>query len=200
MWLSVILLNCLRRSWVNPALFSLCFLGSTSGWTQSSPEPELVHILHTHLADTDSFPDRYTAQAWLLDMSRRMRLFIEDPSRRIQLLKLVHREASRARLSPELVLALIQTESSFDRFAISRSGAQGLMQVMPFWKQIIGQPQDNLTDIATNLRYGSTILSHYLDKENGNLTRALARYNGSLGELWYPQRVYRNWLKHWKRD
>ena len=98
------------------------------------------------------------------------------------------------------MLALIHTESSFDRFAVSSAGAQGLMQVMPFWKSVIGRPDDNLTDIETNLRYGSAILSHYLKRESGNLTRALARYNGSLGQTWYPDRVYENWDRHWRND
>ena len=194
----MISLKCLRKNWAEPVLLSLCLLGSASGWAHQRSEP--VQVPSRHLNDSGSFADHYSAQVWLLDMSERLQPFVEDPLQRIQLLKLVHREASKARLSPEMVLALIQTESAFDRFAVSRSGAQGLMQVMPFWKQVIGHPRDNLIDVATNLRYGNTILSHYLEKENGNLTRALARYNGSLGELWYPRLVYQNWLRHWKRD
>jgi len=109
----------------------------------------------------------------------------------------VHREASKAGLKPELVLALIHAESLFDRFAISSVGAQGMMQVMPFWKAELGRPQDNLTDNATNLRYGCTILSYYLNKENGDINRALARYNGSLGQNRYPAKVIGFWQDFW---
>jgi len=94
-------------------------------------------------------------------------------------------------------LSLIQIESAFKQFAISKVGAQGLMQVMPFWKAEIGRPNDNLTSIQTNLRYGCTILKHYIDKEKGNLIKALARYNGSLGKLHYPEKVLNAWQKYW---
>ena len=110
---------------------------------------------------------------------------------------MIYQEAQRASLEPELVLAVIETESSFNRFAISASGAQGLMQVMPFWKEVIGRTSDNLTQVHTNLRYGCTILSYYLKKEQGNLPRALARYNGSLGQTWYAERVLENWQRNW---
>ena len=109
----------------------------------------------------------------------------------------MHAEAKRAELEPELVMSLIHVESAFKRFAISSAGAQGLMQGMPFWKNEIGRPDDNLTNIETNLRYGCTILKHYIDKEKGNLIRALARYNGSLGKVKYPEKVLRFWQKYW---
>src|SRR5699024_11430690 len=100
-------------------------------------------------------------------------------------------------LSPDLVLAVIQVESAFKRYALSPAGARGLMQVMPFWVDEIGRPHDNLFDMQTNLRYGCTILAFYLDKENGNVTRALARYHGSLGQYSYPARVERALHKRW---
>ncbi|RRJ84162.1 lytic transglycosylase domain-containing protein [Aestuariirhabdus litorea] len=157
--------------------------------------------LRSLLADTvnsaDSFEDRFDAQVWLLDMSSRLERLIPDHNRRLDLLRQVHREATRAKLQPELVIALIQVESGFNRYAVSSAGAQGLMQVMPFWKNEIGRPEDNLTDIATNLRYGCTILAYYLEKEKGNLIRGLARYNGSLGKTWYPERVMTAWYDHW---
>ncbi len=167
-------------------------------------QPKQIDLaLKEHLTEStnlDSFIDRFTAEVWMVDMAERLKSFVPERERRLRLLRLIHREANMADLSPELVLALIQTESSFNRFAISSAGAQGLMQVMPFWKSVIGRPEDNLTDIATNLRYGSTILSYYLEKENGNMTRALARYNGSLGKTWYPERVYKNWDKNWRNE
>ncbi|MBT5330506.1 MAG: transglycosylase SLT domain-containing protein, partial [Porticoccaceae bacterium] len=98
-------------------------------------------------------------------------------------------ESVRADLDPDLVMSLIEIESGFDPYAVSRSGALGLMQVMSFWKAELGRPEDNLTDIATNLRYGCAILAYYLEMESGDLEPALARYNGSHGQSWYSDRV-----------
>ncbi len=162
-----------------------------------APEPELRALLQRTVAESESFQDRFDAEVWLLDMSTRLQRYVPRADDRLTLLRLVHREASKAGLKPDLVLALIHAESRFDRFAISSVGAQGMMQVMPFWKAELGRPQDNLTDNATNLRYGCTILSYYLKKENGDLSRALARYNGSLGKNWYPARVIGIWQDIW---
>ena len=130
-------------------------------------------------------------------MSSRAERYIPDDEERLALLREVHREATAAGLQPDLVLAVIEIESHFDRYAVSSAGAQGLMQVMPFWRGEIGRPKDNLTDVTTNLRYGCRILQFYLDKENGNLVRALARYNGSLGQYRYPEKVMVAWDRHW---
>lgn len=167
------------------------------GSLRQAPEPELRQLLQRTVAEADSFGDRFDAEVWLLDMSTRLKRYVPDPAERLVLLRLVHHEASKAGLRPDLVLALIHTESRFDRFAISAVGAQGMMQVMPFWKAELGRPQDNLTDNATNLRYGCTILSYYLKKERGDINRALARYNGSLGESWYPAKVVGLWQDIW---
>jgi len=160
-------------------------------------DPELRATLMQTVNEAESFVDRFDAEVWLVDMSSRMTKYIDDPQTRLQFLKLVHLEAKRVDLSPELVLSVIYIESRFDRYAISRVGAQGLMQVMPFWKSEIGRTEDNLTNTRTNLRYGCTILKHYLDKEKGNLMRALARYNGSLGKTWYPEKVMNAWERYW---
>lgn len=159
---------------------------------------ELRQFLQDTIADASSFRDRFDAEVWLLDMSGRLARFIDNPQARLELLRAVHLEARNANLKPDLVLALIEVESSFDRFAVSRAGAQGLMQVMPFWKHEIGRPDDNLTDPYTNLRYGCRILQYYLEKEKGNLMHALARYNGSYGKLWYPRRVMDAWDGRWR--
>jgi len=177
-------------------LLTLLCLPSHANLRQA-PEPELRALLQRTVAEADSFQDRFDAEVWLLDMSTRMTRYIPVAEERLTLLRLVHREASKAGLRPDLVLALIHTESHFDRFAISAAGAQGMMQVMPFWKAELGRPQDNLTDNATNLRYGCTILSFYLRKESGNLNRALARYNGSLGKQTYPAKVIGFWHDFW---
>ncbi|MFG6666422.1 transglycosylase SLT domain-containing protein [Halomonas sp. HNIBRBA4712] len=124
--------------------------------------------------------------------------FIGDSARRGALLERLYREARLAGLPPSLVLALIEVESAFIDDAVSSAGAVGLMQIMPFWVAELGLPIDDLTDPHRNLRYGCTILAHYLAVEGGDFTRALARYNGSLGKTWYPERVLRTWQAHWR--
>ncbi len=166
----------------------------------TAPDPELKRLLQEAIASDNGFVDRFDAQVWLLDMSRRLEKFVADPVARIQILKQVHYEATRVGLEPELVLAVIEVESHFDRFAISVSGARGLMQVMPFWLDEIGISDQNLFKIRTNLRMGCTILRYYVDLEPDDLGRALARYNGSLGKTVYPNKViaalHRHWFKH----
>jgi len=164
---------------------------------RQAPEPELRALLQRTVSEADSFVDRYDAEVWLLDMSTRLSRYMPDAEQRLTLLKQVHHEASKAGLKPDLVLALIHVESRFDRFAISTAGAQGMMQVMSFWKAELGREQDNLTDNATNLRYGCTILAYYLKKERGDLNRALARYNGSLGKTIYSGKVVGYWQDYW---
>ena len=161
---------------------------------------ELRQLLSKAIKDSNSFSDRYDAEVWLLDMSNRLKGKVKDPEKRLNLLRLIHQEASKAKLHPELVLAVIDVESNFDRFAISRAGAQGLMQVMPFWLKEIGKPRDSLFNIRTNLRMGCTILKYYLNKEKGDLTRALARYNGSLGKFKYPNKVFKLLNKRWYKQ
>nr|WP_234981527.1 lytic transglycosylase domain-containing protein [Fontimonas thermophila] len=163
------------------------------------PEPELRELLARTVGAADSFEHRYDAEVWLVDMSARLRPFLPDDAERLELLRLVHSEARRAKLSPELVLAVIEVESRFDRYAVSVAGAQGLMQIMPFWLEEIGRPDDNLFHVRTNLRMGCTILKFYLDKERGNLINALARYNGSYGRIEYPAKVIEALNRRWYR-
>ena len=118
----------------------------------------------------------------------------------MEFLSLLHAEATLAEVPPELVLAVIEIESAFERFAISHAGALGLMQVMPFWLEEIGRPGDNLFNVQTNLRFGCTILKYYIDMEKGDLVRALARYNGSLGKTKYPYKVLDALHKRWFRS
>jgi soluble lytic murein transglycosylase-like protein len=184
---------------------SLCGLALTSPLTGAETDSErapaaLRRFLERTIADSDSFADRYAAEVWLVDMSARLQPFMSDAQERLQLLRQVHRAASRSELPPDLVLAVIEVESSFNRFAVSRAGAQGLMQVMPFWRREIGRPQDNLTDNATNLDYGCRILQFYLQREKGDLHGALAAYNGSSGSRRYSRRVRRAWLERWRNS
>lgn len=154
-----------------------------------TPEPELRARLAEAITAAGSFEDKYEAQVWLLDYSTRIDRYMPDERQRIDFLRRVHAEARRARLDPELVLAVIHIESRFDRHAISYAGAVGYMQIMPFWLTELGQKGENLFKAETNLRMGCTILRFYLDKERGDVARALARYNGSLGRQEYPDKV-----------
>lgn len=165
--------------------------------TQNIHERELIELLGGAANQMDGFPDQFEAQVWLTDMAARLESQVKDPKERIEILQRVHHEALRADLPPELILAVIDIESNFDRFAISVAGAQGLMQIMPFWLKEIGRPNDNLMRIATNLRFGCTILKYYIDLENGDLKRALARYNGSLGKNTYPDKVLEKLRLKW---
>jgi len=134
---------------------------------------------------------------WLTEMSARLDKKIPDRKNRLEFLRAVHYEATRAGLDPQLVLGLIQVESGFKKYAVSAASARGFMQVMPFWIDVIGRKGDNLFHLRTNLRYGCTILRHYLDIEKGDLFRALGRYNGSLGQAEYPNLVRAAWQKNW---
>jgi soluble lytic murein transglycosylase-like protein len=135
--------------------------------------------------------------AWMDEMSRRLTKKVPDAYMREKLLTAIQYESVRAGLDPQLVLGLVEVESGFRNYAISSAGARGLMQVMPFWPRQIGTDTHNLLDMYTNLRYGCTILRHYIDIEQGDLFRALGRYNGSLGQSDYPNAVLAAWKVHW---
>jgi len=143
------------------------------------------------------FKSEKEAYSWLAEMSRRLEKRIPDKAYRLDFLKTVHYEATRAGLDPQLVLGLIQVESGFKKYAVSSAGARGFMQVMPFWVRQIGVSDQNLFHLRVNLRYGCTILRHYLDIEKGDLYRALGRYNGSLGQAEYPNMVVGTWRRYW---
>jgi soluble lytic murein transglycosylase-like protein len=160
--------------------------------------------LHKNVSDSrpivSSFKTPIAAVDWLAAMSPRLERRIPNRDYRIDLLRSVHYEATRAGLDPQLVLGLMQVESGFRKYAVSSAGARGYMQVMPFWVKLIGRPEDSLFDLRTNLRYGCTILRHYLDIEKGDLYRALGRYNGSLGKPEYPNMVRAAWQNQWSYD
>lgn len=144
-----------------------------------------------------AFDNEREARAWLDAMSKRLAKRMPNRSVREEFLVTVHYEAKRAGLDPQLVLGVIQVESNFRKYAVSKAGARGYMQVMPFWVKLIGTREHNLFHLRTNLRYGCMILRHYLDIEQGNLYRALGRYNGSLGQAEYPNMVVRAWHADW---
>jgi soluble lytic murein transglycosylase-like protein len=182
-------------------LLALTVASAVSAQPQDDQElSELRSFLDATINSADSFQDRYDAEVWLVDMSNRLTRFVDEPAVRLELLRQIHAAASRAELPPELVLSVIEVESHFNRFAISSVGAQGMMQVMPFWKDEIGRQDDNLTVNKTNFEYGCRILQFYLQREDGHLHKALARYNGSVGSRRYSDKVYRAWRDHWRTE
>ena len=187
------------------ALLCLCTSAAQAGAQQYEPLSASVQAaLHKAVSDSrptvSSFKSPLEAADWLGEMSLRLERRIPDRSYRIDLLRSVHYEATRAGLDPQLVLGLIQVESGFRKYAVSPAGARGYMQVMPFWLRLLGRSDDSLFDMRTNLRYGCTILRHYLDIEKGDLYRALGRYNGSLGKPEYPNMVRAAWQSQWGHE
>jgi len=166
----------------------------------ASVQAAMSKAVSDHAPPISAFKSKLDEVEWLTAMSRRLDTRIRDHKTRIALLKSVHYEASRAGLDPQLVLGLIQVESGFRKYTVSSAGARGLMQVMPFWVKLIGARSDNLFDMRKNIRYGCTILRHYLDMERGDLYRALGRYNGSLGKAEYPRAVEAAWKRQWNYD
>ncbi len=181
----------------------MLLLSATAAPAGQEPDPKLRELLLEAISKSDSFEHRFDAEVWLADMSDRMSRYVPkampDIRERLAFLRLLHRESKLAKVPPELVLSVIEVESRFDRFAVSNSGAQGYMQVMPFWLAELKRPQDNLFHAKTNLRMGCTILKYYLDLEQGDLVKALARYNGSYGRPKYPYKVLEALNRRWFR-
>jgi soluble lytic murein transglycosylase-like protein len=147
--------------------------------SQAPPVPEF--------RDTES---RLAYLRWLGAMSDRLKKKKPEWQIRKEFLQTVWYESKRAGLDVALVLGLIQVESNFRKFAVSRVGARGYMQVMPFWTRVIGDGDSGkLFHMQTNLRFGCVILRHYLDREKGDLFMGLGRYNGSRGKAPYPDAV-----------
>lgn len=154
---------------------------------------------HEQVSSFNSFENSAHAINWLTLKSTQLKRVVNDDQYRLTLLRAIHYESSRANLDPNLVLAVIDVESRFRQYSVSSVGATGVMQIMPFWKKLIGRVDDSLFDIQTNLRYGCNILSFYLELEKGNLNNALARYNGSFGSDHYPGLVLTA-LQKYKED
>ena len=191
---------------MRPVLILLLFpLQLLAGAQQYEPLADAVRVRLSRMVSDRAVPAMHfsssgDAQRWLSEMDGRLAARIPDRKLRLELLRTVHYEATRARLDPQLVLGVIEVESGFRKYALSKAGARGFMQVMPFWLQLIGQPGHNLFHLRTNLAYGCAILRHYLDLERGDYFRALGRYNGSVGKGEYPRLVLAAWHGRWKYD
>ena len=176
-------------------------------------DPGLRQVVAAAISSTPCFEDKYDDVVWYAVMQPRVELRLrqrpadlrlgDDISAAAQrILHAVHCESSKQSMlrdRPQLVLAVIDVESSFNPFAVSSAGAVGMMQVMPFWPRELGLTTRDLLDVEMNIRMGSSILAYYLESERGDYRRALARYNGSLGRRTYPDLVLNRLQSRWQR-
>jgi soluble lytic murein transglycosylase-like protein len=176
-------------------------------WALASPafadrqqDPELGKLLKQAMKADTCFEDRFDQQVWLAAMEPQLQRVLKHAGERADILYHVHCEARRLKLPPGLVMAVIDVESRFDRWAVSNAGAVGLMQIMPFWPRELGMTNEELVRTPQNIRMGCTILKFYLEREKGDYTRALARYNGSLGRRNYSDLVLTRLAKRWQYD
>jgi soluble lytic murein transglycosylase-like protein len=163
-------------------------------------DPELKALLQKIIGRTDCFADKFDSEVWYKAMEPKLARLVPTHEARIEILDHVYCEAKRdpaLQLPPDLVMALIEVESRFDPWAVSPAGAVGLMQVMPFWPRELGV-QNQLVRVEPNIRIGCEILRYYLRVENRNWSRALARYNGSVGRNTYPAMVMQRWQRVWR--
>jgi soluble lytic murein transglycosylase-like protein len=182
------------------AFVTLVLAGVGAHASTKQIEPELKSVVAHAITQAECFIDRHESAVWYKMMEPRLRRVVRDHNERLEILKTVFCEAHRpgeVRLPPGLVMAVIEVESRFDRWAVSRAGAVGLMQVMPFWPEELGMRRHELTRVGPNIRMGCAILRHYLKRERNSVTRALARYNGSVGRRKYPDLVVQRWTTRW---
>ncbi len=161
-------------------------------------DPQLQAVVAKAIGEAQCFTDQYDSAVWYTLMEPRLRRIVKEKDERLDILKQVYCETHRpgeARLPPGLVMAVIDVESRFDRWAVSRAGAVGLMQVMPFWPERLGMRRYELIHVAANIRMGCAILRFYLGYERNDVRKALARYNGSPGRRDYPDLVISEWTR-----
>ncbi len=181
------------------ALAAVCALFcSAQSHADGQTDPELKSVVAKAIAEGECFADKYDAEVWYKLMEPRVRRYVKDKSERMEILRHVYCEARRHELPAELVLAVIDVESAFNTWAVSSAGAQGLMQVMPFWPEQLGMKRHQLMKVQPNIRMGCAILRHYYDRERKDVRRALARYNGSVGRREYPDKVISRWTSRWR--
>jgi soluble lytic murein transglycosylase-like protein len=179
-------------------LLLLLTLAAPAALADRQQDPQLGKLLQQALAEGECFQDEFEEQVWLVAMEPQLKKLVKDPSERSALLHQVFCEARRLQLPPGLVMAVIDVESRFDRWAVSSAGAVGLMQVMPFWPKQLGMTNHELVRVPQNVRMGCTILKFYLDREKGDYTKALARYNGSVGRRNYADLVLTRLANRWQ--
>jgi len=179
-------------------LAALGAFGAECAHADQQLDPALREVVGRAIAQAQCFTDQYDSAVWYTLMEPRLRATVKDRTERLEILKQVYCETHRpgeARLPPGLVMAVMAVESRFDRWAVSSSGAVGLMQVMPFWPEKLGMRRYELTHVAPNVHMGCAILRYYMGYEHNDVRKALARYNGSPGKRDYPDRVLTAWRR-----
>ena len=180
------------------ALAAAAVCACTAARADQQLDPALRAVVARAITQAQCFTNQYDSAVWYTLMEPRLRAIVRDQTERLEILKQVYCETHRpgeARLPPGLVMALIAVESRFDRWAVSRAGAVGLMQVMPFWPEQLGMRRYELVHIAPNVHMGCAILRYYLGYEHNDVRKALARYNGSPGKRDYPDLVLSAWRR-----
>jgi soluble lytic murein transglycosylase-like protein len=165
---------------------------------EAQREPEIRSAVQHAIDQAECFEDRYDSAVWYKMMEPRLRKRVPDRDERMAILKNVFCEANRpgeVRIPPGLVMAIMEIESNFNRYAVSHAGAVGLMQVMPFWPENLGMRRHQLVKVSENIRMGCAIFRAYLEREKNDIARALARYNGSTGKRWYSDKVINQWTR-----
>ncbi len=172
--------------------------GRASPTVDAQREPELRASVQHAIDQAECFEDQYDSAVWYKMMEPRLRKRVPDRDERMLILKNVFCEANRPgemRIPPGLVMAIMEIESNFNRYAVSYAGAVGLMQVMPFWPESLGMRRHQLIKAPENIRMGCAIFRFYMKREKGDIARALARYNGSVGKRWYSDKVIGQWTR-----
>jgi soluble lytic murein transglycosylase-like protein len=201
-----------RRALAALALAAALGAGAPAARADRQMDPELRAVVQQAIETTrcDDHPDRFGEEVFFRLQEPRLRHFVDDARLRLEILRDVYCESNaivrRYRqerqfdllLTPELVLAVIDVESRFDRYAVSSAGAVGLMQVMPFWPQALGVENRLFGSIEFNVRLGCQILAYYMHSERNDYRRALARYNGSNGRREYPDLVLTRLSSRWR--
>jgi soluble lytic murein transglycosylase-like protein len=189
------------RAWRKAAALLVSWLAlAGQALADAQRDPELRSIVSQAIDTAECFPDKFDSAVWFTMMEPKLRRTVRNADERMQILKTAFCEAHRPgmqRLPPGLVMAVMDIESRFDRWAVSSAGAVGLMQVMPFWPEQLGMKRHQLTQIEANMRMGCAILRFYLQRERNDVRRALARYNGSVGRREYPDKVVNRWTGNW---
>jgi soluble lytic murein transglycosylase-like protein len=180
------------------ALPALLLSGTAPALADRQLDPELRAVVAEAIKAGECFPDKYDAEVWYKLMEPRLRRYVKGHAERVDILKHTYCESRQVQLPAELVLAVMDVESSFNRWAVSSAGAQGLMQVMPFWPEQLGMKRHQLMQVQPNIRMGCAILKYYYDREKRDVRKALARYNGSVGRREYPDLVITRWTSRWR--
>lgn len=186
------------KSLLTLALLTSLILACLDAHANQQQDLALGPLLKQALSDGKCFEDKYDRAVWFASMEPRLKPLVANEDERSQILEQVQCESKRLQLPPSLVMAVIDVESRFNRWATSSAGAVGLMQVMPFWPSQLGMQNHQLLDISHNIRMGCTILKYYLELERGDYARALARYNGSLGRRNYSDLVLVRLANKWQ--